>query len=87
MKKVNYVQQFGIESLIESRLVMQSTQRALLGYGVSIPTLKYILSEDFYENKYKNLGEFQKRNLLQVLAGPLATNWSKAKNLIEQRSK
>ena len=81
MKKQHYKQKVDVQGLIESRLSMQSTQRNLLSFGVTIPTIRYILSPEFYSNKYINLTEYQKRNILQLLAGPF--EWEKARTLIE----
>jgi hypothetical protein len=68
-----------LEELIESRLAMQSTQRNLLAYGIITPTLTYIKSNDFAA-KFETLSEFQKRNLLHLIAGPF--NWRNAQSLI-----
>lgn len=72
-----------LESLINSRLSMQSTQRTLqASYGVRIPTLAYIKSREF-ANIYSNFDLLRKKHFLTVLAGPFA--WQNAGQLIEKQ--
>lgn len=81
MKNNHYTVKEQVISIIEGRLAMQSTQRTLANYGVRIPSLSYILSEEFY-SKYSNFSEIKKREFLEILAGRF--HWTKAKQLIEK---
>lgn len=76
-KKINVE---NLENLIESRLAMQSTQRNLITYGVNNPTLSYLKSLAF-ATKLRGMHEFQKRSLLQLIAG---VHWKSAEALINK---
>jgi hypothetical protein len=74
---------YDLNNLIQSRLAMQSTQRALRDhYGITTPTLEYFLSRAF-ASRIQSFSSFQKRGLFTLLAGPF--NWKAAERLIDRK--
>jgi hypothetical protein len=76
-KKIN---KQGLEVLINSRLGMQSTQRNLAVYNISVPSFKHFKNEEFLK-RYGDFTSLEKRRFLNIVAGPIF--WRDAQELIE----
>lgn len=70
-----------LKNLIESRLLLQSTQRNLLVYSLNCKSFDDILSPKFI-GRINKLPEFQRKSILINVAGPIY--WRQLQEILEK---
>ena len=71
-----------LKFIIEDRLSLQSTKRALEIYNLPKNTLNYLVSKDFVQNYFDKWDERRRKNFLTLVGGN--EYWENLKNILEK---